>query len=113
MKIVRVCVCVRVCVRLKAMRSAAPDNTIFAIDVECVATGIRSNDRATARIVLVNTDLETVFDCFVKPAKPVVSCLTDLTGVTPADLDAADPLDRVRAKMCQVRVCLSDAATCA
>ena len=93
------------------MRSATPDNKIFAIDVECVATGIRSNDRATARIVLVNTDLETVFDCFVKPANPVVSCLTDLTGVTLADLDSADPLDRVRAKMCQVRF-ISDSASC-
>jgi len=85
------------------MASAAPDNKIFGIDVECVATGVRSTDRTPARIVVVNCALETVFDEFVKPAEPVFSCITELTGVTATDLDDAQPREVVLEKLSKVQ----------
>ncbi len=61
------CCCCRRCDACgnKAFAAAKPDDKLFAIDVECVATGIRSTDRATARVVLVDSQLRTVFDEYV------------------------------------------------
>uniref|UniRef100_A0AAV1U1A2 C3H1-type domain-containing protein n=1 Tax=Peronospora matthiolae TaxID=2874970 RepID=A0AAV1U1A2_9STRA len=63
----------------------------FAIDVECVATGSGNDDRDVARIAVVDEDEQVVFDQYVKPTKPVVSYLTQLTGITARNLaDAPD-----------------------
>ena len=55
---------------------------MFALDVECVATGPQHNDRAVAQIGLVDAFGRCVLNVYVKPAKPIVSYLTPLTGLT-------------------------------
>ncbi|RLN90917.1 hypothetical protein BBJ28_00000319 [Nothophytophthora sp. Chile5] len=64
----------------------------FAIDVECVATGSGTNDRDVARIAMVDEDEQVVFDQYVQPSKPIVSYLTQLTGITERDLEGAPNL---------------------
>uniref|UniRef100_A0A7S3JUD6 C3H1-type domain-containing protein n=1 Tax=Aureoumbra lagunensis TaxID=44058 RepID=A0A7S3JUD6_9STRA len=53
----------------------------FALDVECVATGITHNDRSVAQIGVVDADFNVVFNAYVKPSKSVISYLTPLTGI--------------------------------
>jgi DNA polymerase III epsilon subunit-like protein len=87
---------------LSAMSSAGPDEKIFGIDVECVATGVRAQDRAAARIVLVSMEDEVVFDEFIKPQDKVFSCITELTGIKPSDLESAAPLSVVLEKLNEI-----------
>ncbi|CCI42559.1 unnamed protein product [Albugo candida] len=84
----------------------------FAIDVECVATGVghsyvissasfawlvnqsfRHRDRDVARIAVVSEDETVFYDQYVLPEKPIVSYLTQLTGISPDDLVGAPSLD--------------------
>ncbi|OQR86268.1 hypothetical protein ACHHYP_10797 [Achlya hypogyna] len=69
----------------------------FAVDVECVATGTGYADRDVARIAIVSENELTIFDAYVKPTKPVVSYLTQLTGITASGshLEHAQPLNEV------------------
>eukprot|EP00958_Prasinococcus_capsulatus_P010394 scaffold1012_cov418-Prasinococcus_capsulatus_cf.AAC.10 len=60
---------------------------LFSIDVECVATGKEHNARAVAQIALVNAAEQPVLNLYVKPAAPVESYLTPLTGLTKEILD--------------------------
>ena len=55
---------------------------MYALDVECVATGKTHNDRAVAQIGLVDAYGRCVLNVYVKPKKEVVSYLTPLTGLT-------------------------------
>jgi len=55
---------------------------MFALDVECVATGTTHNDRSVAQIGLVDAYGRCVLNVYVKPTKAVVSYLTPLTGLT-------------------------------
>lgn len=59
-----------------------PKGPKYCIDVECVASGTLHSDRVVAQIAVVDDDLNTVLDIYVKPEVPVVSYLTDLTGIT-------------------------------
>jgi DNA polymerase III epsilon subunit-like protein len=43
---------------------------------------VRVSDRDVARIAVVDEDEKVVFDQYVKPTKPIVSYLTQLTGIT-------------------------------
>ena len=65
-----------------------PGAPLYAIDVECVATGVQHHDRAVAQISLVNASCEALLNLYVRPEKPVVSYLTPLTGLTAEHLDA-------------------------
>lgn len=65
-----------------------PTGPRYALDVECVSTGRRHDERAVAQISLVNEEYETVVNVYVQPAEAVVSYLTPLTGLT------ADVLER-------------------
>ena len=71
-----------------------PPPTHFCIDVECVATGTTHGDRAVAHVALVDAYERVLLNIIVKPAAPVVSYLTPLTGLT-ADVVATRgvPLD--------------------
>ncbi|KAE9100513.1 hypothetical protein PF010_g14789 [Phytophthora fragariae] len=69
------------------------EGPFFAIDVECVATGNGTNDRDVARIAVVDEDEKVVFDQYVKPTKPIVSYLTQLTGITESNLEEAPDLE--------------------
>jgi len=59
-----------------------PEKPIFSIDVECVASGTRHNDRVTAQIALVDQKGETICNIYVTPNVKVESYLTPLTGLT-------------------------------
>jgi len=61
---------------------------VYAIDVECVATGVQHHDRAVAQIALVDSASKQLLNLYVRPDKPVASYLTPLTGLTAAHLDA-------------------------
>lgn len=69
------------------------EGPFFAIDVECVATGNGTDDRDVARIAVVDEDEKVVFDQYVKPTKPIVSYLTQLTGITKSNLKDAPELE--------------------
>lgn len=65
-----------------------PGAPLYAIDVECVATGVQHHDRSVAQISLVNASCEPLLNLYVRPEKAVVSYLTPLTGLTAEQLDA-------------------------
>nr|CCA27985.1 conserved hypothetical protein [Albugo laibachii Nc14] len=67
----------------------------FAIDVECVATGVGHSDRDVARIAVVSEDETVFYDQYVLPEKPIVSYLTQLTGISPDDLVGAPSLKSI------------------
>ena len=74
----------------------------FSVDVECVATGKRHDDREVCFIAVVDQHERVVLKKKVKPEKPVVSYLTPLTGVREGDLDDADSLSSVIAEVKQL-----------
>ncbi|KAI9998793.1 hypothetical protein PInf_003384 [Phytophthora infestans] len=75
------------------------EGPFFAIDVECVATGSGTNDRDVARIAVVDGDEKVVFDQYVKPTKPIVSYLTQLTGITKSNLEDAPDLEEALVRL--------------
>ena len=68
-----------------------PDNYV-CIDVECVATGYRHDERSVASVAIVDKDERVLLRKKVKPDKPVVSYITPLTGLQKGDLDDGDRL---------------------
>ena len=76
-----------------------PDNYV-SIDVECVATGYRHDERSVALVAVVNKHERVLLRKTVKPEKPVVSYLTPLTGLRNGDLDDGDRLGNV---ICEVK----------
>ncbi|UIZ21133.1 hypothetical protein KXD40_000348 [Peronospora effusa] len=75
------------------------EGPFFAIDVECVATGNGNDDRDVARIAVVDEDEKVVFDQYVKPTKPIVSYLTQLTGITESNLVDAPTLEEALVRL--------------
>jgi RNA exonuclease 4 len=73
---------------------------VYSIDVECVASGYRHCDRTVAQISLVRGDGAVLLDLYVKPAVPVVSYITPLTGLTPELLESRGiPLEEALAEL--------------
>lgn len=64
-----------------------PGQPVFSIDVECVATATHHNARSIAQVALVDEWSRPVFNVFVKQDQPVVSYITQLTGLTKETLD--------------------------
>lgn len=75
---------------------------VFSIDVECVATGTQHNARSIAQVALgmplsacdvlllphaVDEWGRLLFNCYIKQDVPIVSHLTQLTGITKEILD--------------------------
>eukprot|EP00927_Polykrikos_kofoidii_P044255 TRINITY_DN38271_c0_g1_i2.p1 TRINITY_DN38271_c0_g1~~TRINITY_DN38271_c0_g1_i2.p1 ORF type:complete len:595 (+),score=116.50 TRINITY_DN38271_c0_g1_i2:76-1785(+) len=58
------------------------DLRYYSIDVECVASGARHNDRVVAQVSLVRGDGAVLLDLYVTPSVPVVSYISPLTGLT-------------------------------
>lgn len=75
------------------------EGPFFAIDVECVATGAGVDDRDVARIAVVNEDEDVAFDQHVMPDKPIVSYLTQLTGISESNLVGAPSLAEAMVKL--------------
>lgn len=55
---------------------------VYSIDVECVATGVQHNARSIAQVALVDEWGRAVFSVYVKQDIPVLSYITELTGLT-------------------------------
>jgi DNA polymerase III epsilon subunit-like protein len=66
-----------------------PAGPVYSVDVECVATGPGHNDRSPGEIALVDEKGRAVFHRYVAVDVPVVSYLTELTGLTAAKIAAA------------------------
>lgn len=71
----------------------------MSVDVECVATGRRHDDRAVCSVVVVDYNETVLLRKTVKPDKPVVSYLTPLTGFRQGDLDRGESLESVIAEV--------------
>ena len=67
----------------------------IALDVECVATGRRHDDRDVCLVAVVDDNEKVILKRKVKPEKPIVSYLTPLTGVRMGDLDDGERLSDV------------------
>jgi Zinc finger C-x8-C-x5-C-x3-H type (and similar) len=65
-----------------------PGHPVYSIDVECVATGVQHNARSLAQVALVDEWSRPVFNVLIKQDLPVVSYITELTGLTKELLDA-------------------------
>lgn len=76
-----------------------PEPNLFAIDVECVATGLGHNDRDVCSIAVVDGSLEVVLFVTVKPEKEIKSYLTPITGFNAGDLDDGIPLEEALEKL--------------
>ena len=74
----------------------------FCVDVECVATGRRHDERAVCLVVVMDQHEKVVLRKTVKPEKPVVSYLTPLTGVQEGSLDDGNSLSSVIAEVKQL-----------
>ena len=61
---------------------------VYSIDVECVATGVQHNARSIAQVALVDEWSRPVFSVLIKQDMPVLSYITELTGLTKEILDA-------------------------
>lgn len=64
-----------------------PGHPVFSIDVECVATGVQHNSRSVAQVSLVDEWCRPLYNAYIQQDKPVVSYLTELTGITKEILD--------------------------
>ncbi|GLC67132.1 hypothetical protein PLESTF_000520800 [Pleodorina starrii] len=66
--------------------AAAPvkPSKFFAVDVECVATGVDHNARSVAQIAVVDEHMNVLLNVYIKQELTVVSYLTPLTGITEA-----------------------------
>ena len=67
----------------------------FSVDVECVATGRRHDERSVASVAVVDKDEKVLLKAKVKQDNPVFSYLTPLTGLHRGDLDDGEQLDDV------------------
>ena len=76
------------------MASSLP-REYYSVDVECVATGRRHDDRTVAFVALVDKSERLLYKTKVRVDKPIVSYLTPLTGLRKGDLDDGKSLDTV------------------
>jgi len=85
----------RMTLRANAAVFVPPSPWYCCIDVECVASGMCRNDRAVARVALVDMHENVLMDQLVKPRGTIVSYLTPITGIEVGDLDDAPCLEDV------------------
>ena len=69
----------------------------IAVDVECVATGVRHDAHALCSVAVVGEDESVLLHKKVKPSEPIVSYLTPITGLRAGDLDDGESLESVLA----------------
>ena len=74
---------------------ASYNNNYISVDVECVATGYRHDDRSVALVAVVDQDERVLLRRTVKPEKSIVNYLTPLTGLRKGDLDDGGRLSDV------------------
>ena len=74
---------------------ASGSKRYIALDVECVATGKRHDDRDVCLVAVVDYNENVIFKKKVNPEKPIVSYITPLTGLKQGDLDDGERLSDV------------------
>ncbi|GIL91637.1 hypothetical protein Vretimale_9604 [Volvox reticuliferus] len=62
--------------------SRTQPSKFFAVDVECVATGLDHNSRSVAQVAIVDEHMKVLLNVYIKQERPVASYLTPLTGLT-------------------------------
>lgn len=73
-----------------------------ALDCEMVGIGFKGEENALARVSLVNSNCECVYDKFVKPAERVVDYRTHVSGVRPSDLKNAPSYQQVQKEVADI-----------
>lgn len=81
---------------INAVRSTAKLTRMLALDCEMVGSGMDGKESILARICIVNSCGEVVFQSFVKPSSPVTDFRTRYSGVRPADLRKAPPFAQIQ-----------------
>ena len=74
---------------------ASGSKRYIALDVECVATGKRHDDRDVCLVAVVDANEDVILKRKVKPEKNIVSYFTPLTGLRQGDLDDGERLSVV------------------
>ena len=64
-----------------------PNQPVYCIDVECVATGIQHNARSVAQVAMVDQWNRIIFNAYIKQDVPIVSYLTEIHGITKEKLE--------------------------
>ena len=55
---------------------------VYGVDVECVASGMSHNARSVAQVAVVDEWGRPVFNAYIRQEMPVLSYITELTGLT-------------------------------
>ncbi len=73
----------------------------IALNVKCVATGVRhdAKSRAVCSVAVIDYGEKILLQKAVKPEAPIVSYLTPLSGVREGDLDGAESTEVVIAQV--------------
>ena len=72
-------------------------NNYVSVDIECVATGHRHDDRAVALVAVVGQHERVLLRKKVKPKEKIMSYFMPLTGLREGDLDDGEELGSVLA----------------
>eukprot|EP00111_Clytia_hemisphaerica_P010892 TCONS_00031883-protein len=74
------------------------ESEIFALD--CEMCEVLGGEKALTRISIVNRELKTVYDTYVKPDLPIIDYLTQYSGITKEILDdVTTTLEKVKKKL--------------
>ncbi len=81
--------------------AARSDQRYIALDVKCVATGVRhdAKSRAVCFVAVIDYGENLLLQKAVKPEAPIVSYLTPISGVREGDLDGAESTEGVIAQV--------------
>uniref|UniRef100_A0A2S2N9F5 RNA exonuclease 4 n=1 Tax=Schizaphis graminum TaxID=13262 RepID=A0A2S2N9F5_SCHGA len=82
-------------------RSKQKDKDFVAIDCEMVGIG-RKRRSVLARVSIVNSEGETIYDKFVKPTGKVTDYRTQVSGIRPQDLANGDLFAIVKTEVRQI-----------
>lgn len=77
-------------------------NSIVAIDCEMVGIGEGGKENMLARVSIVDSLGECLYDTFVKPTAPVTDYRTPVSGVRPCDLTNAEKFPVVQKKVMEL-----------
>ncbi|CAI4221117.1 unnamed protein product [Auanema sp. JU1783] len=79
----------------KVLKKTKNDNLV-ALDCEYVGGGYQGNDDVLARVSIVNSEGDVVYDSYVKPTDKVTDYRTSVSGVRPGNLVNGKPFQTVQ-----------------
>jgi RNA exonuclease 4 len=68
----------------------------LALDCEFVGIGENGKDHMLARVSIVNSHGDCVYDKFVKAREPVINYRTFVSGIRPGDMEKGEDFDKVQ-----------------